>query len=264
MTAPDDHAAAEPEMSDTDGRDARSDSDTDGGAATAHTAGAPAPEGDPRRARDGRVGPTGEAESPSASAAPAEATAGTTAAAIEKRTPHELLDPGARPPPSLPRTGVFVDEPSLRAHVGDLLRVLLGHYEVDAWGSFTFPFRGARIFVTVGMSPTGPQVGVFSVTNLDLPLSPELAEFLVTANHRIGYGAFAYDRDNQAVWLRHMLVGATLDAPELHTVVGAIATTAAEAGDAVRARFGGRRFDDAPTAVQEATRPTPPSASGYL
>lgn len=172
------------------------------------------------------------------------------------------LQPGQPPR----RTGVFVDVPSLRAHVGDLLRAQLGGYEVDAWGNFTFTHDDARVFVTVGMSPVGPQVGVFSITNVDVDLTPALARFLVTTNHRLALGAFSYDPGSRAVWLRHTLLGATLDAPELHAAVAAVASTAADADDRIRERFGGRTFHDAPDDVQDSARPpeTRPGASGYL
>lgn len=178
-------------------------------------------------------------------------------------------------PPSPPRrTGVFLDPEDLREHVGGLLRVMLGGYQVDAWGNYTFVHDGARVYVTVGASPIGPQVGVFSVTNLDVELSPPLAAFMVTTNHRLGFGSLSYDAENQAVWLRHTLLGTTLDGPELQTAVAAIASTAAHLDDHIVEQFGGRTFDDAPEDVQQATRPpeTPQqpypddatNVSGYL
>jgi hypothetical protein len=180
--------------------------------------------------------------------------------------PHGLLTP--RPPR---RTGVFLDPEDLREHVGGLLRAVLGGYEVDAFGNFTFTHEGARIFVTVGPSPIGPQVGVFSVTNLDLRLTPDLAAFLLTTNHSLGFGAFSYDPGNQAVWLRHTLLGTTLDLPELQTAVAAIATTAARLVEPIQQRFGGRTFQEAPSDVQRRMEPPepvheerPPNASGYL
>lgn len=177
---------------------------------------------------------------------------------------HAAGGPGAQiersgqlPQPPMPprRTGVFLDPEDLREHVGGLLRVMLGGYQVDAWGNYTFVHDGARVYVTVGGSPIGPQVGVFSVTNLDVDLTPKLASFMVTTNHRLGFGSLSYDADNRAVWLRHTLLGTTLDGPELQTAVAAIASTAAHLDDVISEQFGGRTFDDAPEDVQQATRP---------
>ncbi len=179
--------------------------------------------------------------------------------------------PGLRPQQPPRRTGVFIDPDDLRTHVGALLRSVLGGYEVDAFGNFTFTHEDARVFVTVGGSPVGPQVGVFCVTNLDVDLTPALASFLLTTNHTLGFGSFSYDAPNRAVWLRHTLLGTTLDLPELKTTVAAIATTAARIDEHIRDRFGGRTFEDAPGDVQRGMEPPEPSqepgignASGYL
>lgn len=179
-------------------------------------------------------------------------------------TPRVMRHPDAPPPAPPQRTGVFVDVPSLRAHVGDLLRAFLGGYLVDAFGNMTFTHEGARVFVTVGMSPIGPQVGVFSITNVDVELTPQLAEFLLTTNHGLGFGAFSYDGDNRAVWLRHSLLGTTIDAPELQSAVAAVASTAAHFDEVIQAEYGGRAFRDAPSDVQDATSAPPPNAMGYL
>jgi hypothetical protein len=176
-----------------------------------------------------------------------------------------------QPPRPPRRTGVFVDPDDLREHVGSLLRAILGGYEVDAFGNYSFAHEGARIFVTVGGSPIGPQVGVFSVTNLDVDLTPDLAAFLLTTNHKLGFGAFSYDAENRAVWLRHTLLGTTLDGPELQSAVAAVATTAARLDRSIEERFGGGTFADAPDSVQRGVEPPqvdpdpgPPNASGYL
>jgi hypothetical protein len=167
------------------------------------------------------------------------------------------------------RTGVFVDPDDLREHVGQLLRAILGGYEVDAFGNFTFTHENARIFVTVGGSPIGPTVGVFSVTNLDIDLTAQLAAYLLTTNHTLGFGAFSYDDTNRSVWLRHTLLGTTLDGPELQSAVAAVATTAAHLDDRIRDRFGGRTFQESPGDVQRSVEPpgSPPGgpgATGYL
>lgn len=196
--------------------------------------------------------------------------------------PSEKLDGPRRPqavepghgvvPPRPPRrTGVFVEPEGLREHVGGLLRAILGGYEVDAFGNFTFIHDDARVFVTVGGSPVGPQVGVFSVTNLDVKLTPELGSFLLTTNHTLGFGSFSYDAHNHAVWLRHTLLGTALDLPELQAAVIAVASTAAAVDDHIRDDFGGRTFQDAPSDVQRRMEPPSPhdateapNAGGYL
>jgi hypothetical protein len=189
----------------------------------------------------------------------------------EVSTHHALARvAGAMTPPRPPRrTGVFLDPEELREHVGGLLRAILGGYEVDVFGNCTFTHDGARIFVTVAGSPIGPQVGVFSVTNVDIDLVPELSRFLLTTNHTLGFGSFSYDAQNRAVWLRHTLLGTALDLPELQSAVAAVATTAATLDTSIRERFGGRTFQEAPEDVRHGMEPPPPAgsvanASGYL
>lgn len=192
----------------------------------------------------------------------------------DRQDASAALEAIARPatPPRPPRrTGVFLDPDDLRTHVGGLLRTILGGYEVDAFGNFTFTHEGARVFVTVGPSPIGPQVGVFSVTNVDLDLTPDLASFLLTTNHTLGFGAFSYDPGNRAVWLRHTLLGTTLDGPELQSAVASVATTAARLDHPIRDQFGGGTFADAPDDVRRGVEPPQvepeppaPNASGYL
>jgi hypothetical protein len=251
----------------------------------------PAPDADgPAPDADGPApdadGPAPDADGPAAGGGPAagvrpgastaeqaaDGLEGPAASGHETSSALAALARSAASPPRPPRrTGVFLDAEDLRVHVGALLRAILGGYEVDAFGNYTFTHEGARIFVTVNPSPIGPQVGVFSVTNLEIELTPDLAAFLVTTNHTLGFGAFSYDSTNHAVWLRHTLLGTTLDGPELQSAVAAVATTAARLDHPIRDRFGGGTFADAPDDVQRGveppqvnTAPAAPNASGYL
>ena len=223
-------------------------------------------EEEPRRRRSQRSeGPTGTTDDEDASSpddpGPQDENGGEATSLAE-------VAPGMHPPRPPRRTGVFIDPEDLREYVGGLLRAILGGYEVDAFGNYTFVHEGARVFVTVGPSPIGPQVGVFSVTNLELELSPELGTYLLTTNHRLGFGSFSYDPQNKAVWLRHALLGTTLDGPELQAAVAAIASTAAAMDHEIRGRFGGRTFTEAPSEVQRRMEPPDPAGAaapgGYL
>ena len=177
---------------------------------------------------------------------------------------------GIEPAPPPRRTGVFVDVDELRAYVGTLLRAMLGGYEVDALGNMTFTAEGARIFVTVAPGPLGPQVGVFSITNIGVELVPDLAAFLLRTNHRMAFGAFSYDAEQGGIWLRHSLLGGTLDGPELRGAILSVASTASQVGDLIRDKFGGASFEDEPEDVQRSVHPPEPSndddvnAAGYL
>lgn len=184
---------------------------------------------------------------------------------------ERAAEQGVTPSPPPRRTGVFVDAGELRSYVSQLLRAMIGGYEVDALGNMTFTADGARIFVTVGAGPLGPQVGVFSITNIGVELVPDLAAFLLRTNHRMAFGAFSYDPERQGVWLRHSLLGGTLDGPELHGAILSIASTASQVADIIGDRFGGATFEEEPEDVRRDVHPPEPSgsedpvnASGYL
>ena len=142
------------------------------------------------------------------------------------------------------RTGVFLDPQDLRSHVSDLLRSIVGPHTVDPFGNFMFDHESVRVFVTVSGSPIGPIVGVFSVTNADLELDAGLATWLARTNHRLLLGTLSWDDDNDAVWLRHNVLGTYLDAPELQAAVRSVSTAAVAVASEVHERFGGRRFGD--------------------
>lgn len=207
-------------------------------------AGPVAPQGD-----DTTPDPPGDSGPDTAGDVPDEADDGE--AADQQRPGGSEVAPAARsqaPSVSRPepprRTGVFVDPQELRGHVSDLLRTIVGPHRVDPFGNFSFDHDSTRVFVTVSGSPMGPMVGVFSVTNTGLDLSSELSSWMATTNHALALGALSWDDDNNAVWLRHNLVGSHLDVVELQAAVQAVAATAAKLDDEIQTRFGGQRFTD--------------------
>lgn len=170
------------------------------------------------------------------------------------------LPAGAPRPPR--RTGIFVDPQDLRSHVSDLLRAIVGSHGVDSFGNFTFDHESARVFVTVSGSPVGPIVGVFAVTNTKLSLTPQLADWMARTNHRLLLGTLSWDDDNDAVWLRHNLLGSHLDAAELQAAVGAVATTAVQVATDVHEKFGGTQFTSDESTASSMTQPGDSSDDG--
>lgn len=202
-------------------------------------------------------GPDAEGDGPDA--------AGRRNAAGDGPTGGSEIAPAARSQtPSVPRpepprrTGVFIDPQELRGHVSDLLRTIVGPHRVDPFGNFSFDHDSTRVFVTVNGSPMGPMVGVFSVTNTGLELSSDLSAWMATTNHALALGSLSWDDDNNAVWLRHNLVGSHLDVVELQAAVQAVAGTAAKLDDEIQARFGGKRFTDRSDDQQQPGEGQPP------
>jgi hypothetical protein len=88
-------------------------------------------------------------------------------------------------------------------------------------------------------------VCVWSLTNVGLPGGPELARFLLIENANLIFGGFAFEPGRQAVAFGHTLLGSYLQRKELGVAIGAVARTADEYDDLIKARFGGRLFTEA-------------------
>jgi hypothetical protein len=134
----------------------------------------------------------------------------------------------------------------MRDRVRYILTDLLGPVEVDRDGEFSFRHDSARIFVGVRPFDEGTVVEVRAYTNIGVPPSPELYEYLaLNANAYVfGHlGAFE-DEGGMVVIFSHRLLGDYLDPEELKVAVAAVASTADEIDDEIRDRFGGRLFHE--------------------
>jgi hypothetical protein len=85
---------------------------------------------------------------------------------------------------------------------------------------------------------------VWSITNVGVRVDPELTRFLLTENRRLAFGGFGLDEARRSVVFAHSLIGDadSLARSELEAAVGAVATTADEYDDEIKARFGGSLF----------------------
>lgn len=132
------------------------------------------------------------------------------------------------------------------------LTKLVGRLQIDEDGDYTFTYDSARIFVGVRANELkqGVQstlVKVFSVTNVDVPVSPELYRHLAlrSADYLFG-GLCAVEYGTTArVIFRHTLLGDYLDPDEISAAVIMVAFTADDLDDEIMRLFGGRRFTDA-------------------
>ena len=132
-----------------------------------------------------------------------------------------------------------------RDRVRYILTDLLGTVEVDRDGEFSFRHDSARIFVGVRPFDEGTVVEVRAYTNIGVPPSPELFEYVaLNANAYVfGHlGAFEDGEGEIVVIFSHRLLGDYLDPEELKVAVAAVASTADEVDDEIQERFGGRLF----------------------
>jgi hypothetical protein len=148
----------------------------------------------------------------------------------------------------------------LRELIEAKLTEMSNRYLVDVNGNYIVGLESARIFVMPAWIPNGPTiVRIFAITNLDVPVTIELAAYLLGKNLEFILGGFALDADNGAVWLAHNLLGDSLTPEELEAAVAAIASSADVEDDEIKRRFGGRLYVESP---DESV--SPPPTPGYL
>jgi hypothetical protein len=130
-----------------------------------------------------------------------------------------------------------------RDRVASMLAALVGSIELSAAGDLSFPYESTRVFVNVRpLVDDSTVVNVFAFTNVDLVPSAELYEFVALHSGDFVFGHLSLDvtEGKGTLILRHTLLADYLDEPELNTAVRAIALTADDIDDELKAKFGGR------------------------
>lgn len=123
---------------------------------------------------------------------------------------------------------------------------LLQNVQIDREGDFNFRHGSAHVFVRV--APIGDEhtfVAVWAHTNLEVPASPELYQYIATGNQfRFGYMKCREEDGKVSIVFAHHLLGDFLDPDELKTTVVLVAQTADQIDDEIMTKFGGRRFHE--------------------
>ncbi|HEX2056745.1 MAG TPA: YbjN domain-containing protein [Actinomycetota bacterium] len=136
----------------------------------------------------------------------------------------------------------------------------LGGYLVDNHGNYVLGLQTARTFVVPTWLENGATVvRVFAITNLAVPVTAELTQWLLEKNLEFVFGAFALDVENGAIWFNHNLLGQFAAPEELEATIAAVIETANRFDDEIKSRFGGRLYVEG----AEDSVP-PPAAPGYL
>jgi hypothetical protein len=168
----------------------------------------------------------------------------------EERDRHPTPRPEGEPPEVV----------KLREMIEERLAGMFEGYLVDVHGNYILGMGSARIFVVPTWLDEGVTViRLFAITNLDVPVTPDLTRYLLAANLEFVFGAFALDADAGAVWFNHNLLGEFTAPEEFEQSVAAVAETADRVDLEIKERFGGRLYVETPT---EAV--TPPPTPGYL
>lgn len=130
--------------------------------------------------------------------------------------------------------------------VQSYLTAMAGSVSLDSDGDYSIRSGSARVFVRISAHPNGEVtlVNVWAVVLDNVPVTPELLEYVATDNSTI-FGTLTVSRRDDgsgALILRHMLLGDYLDAEELEYVVGGLAWSADNADNELAGRFGGEVF----------------------
>jgi hypothetical protein len=126
-----------------------------------------------------------------------------------------------------------------------------GDYEQDADGDYVVRRGSAVVYVRPLEWQQGQTlVRIWSVTNIGVRVDGELTRFLATENRSFVFGGFALDESGPAVIFGHTLLGDFLSREEVAQAVAAVAETADEYDDRIRARFGGRLPSQPGSALQ--------------
>lgn len=135
---------------------------------------------------------------------------------------------------------------ALRARVEGLLQEHFGTYAVDPEGDFSIEYESARVFVCPRpWQEEKTVVLLFSVTNVDIDVTPELTRFLLMENLNLLFGHFAVNVAERQVWFAHTLLGDFLDPEELVTALSTVAMAANKYDNIIQDRFGGRLYTEA-------------------
>ena len=136
-----------------------------------------------------------------------------------------------------------VDE--VKAKIQRILTDRFGSVRIDSDGDFVIPNDSAVAFV--GVRPWGEEV-VVHVTAfmlMDVPLSPELYEWVATEGSYF-FGHVRVKREEGAATgtliFSHCLLGDFLDKEEMLNALDSVAILANDLDDKLQSRFGGRRF----------------------
>lgn len=134
---------------------------------------------------------------------------------------------------------------AVKNKIFEILKDDFGELLTSENGDFTISYQSAKIFISPReWDNNQPIVRVFSIINVDVPLSFDLFKFIATENFKILLGSISYDEENMAVWIEHVLLGEEVSRESLITVISAIAVMADEYSNLIFKKFGGIKYTD--------------------
>ena len=154
-----------------------------------------------------------------------------------------------------------------REQVEKLLTELLKRApDRDDDGDYLIQMGDVRVVIAPRVAPGGPSiVRVFTITNVGVPITPELGLMLARLNFGLMFGRFALDAEHQAIWFDETLLGEHIHADELRFIIQAVAATADQWDDRLKQMFGGATHQDVLKGQTAQKLPAvKPGQGGYL
>ena len=171
----------------------------------------------------------------------------------EAKAPAAQINGGAKPPEGkdkLPKPrpkGEPEKVQKLRELIESKLAEMVDLYFSDDHGNYVLGIASARVFIVPTWIENGATiVRVFAITNLDVPVTPELTQWLLKKNLEFVFGGFALDTEAGAVWFNHNMLGDFAHPEQLEATLAAVAQTADQYDDEIKERFGGRLYVETP------------------
>jgi hypothetical protein len=158
--------------------------------------------------------------------------------------------------PELPASWSIVDisqedgpvialESVTRSRVQEMLSSIFGAVTVDEDDDFVVFDEGLPIYVGVHRQRDLILIQVFSYSNIDVPPSAELYQWVAMGASNLTFGRVqlvpSRDDETVRVLISHDLLGNYLDSEELALAVFGVSNNAKSSGTEVQERFGGRR-----------------------
>ena len=158
--------------------------------------------------------------------------------------------PAESPPPAAeqPDTQLLLLKDKVQRYLTDLA----GMIQIAPNGMFTLQMGSARVFIDcTAWRQTGKTlVSVQSPVLIDCVPSAELYEHIATHANDYLFGHLSADPQTDGsviVMFTHTLLGDYLDPDELKTAVLGVLSTVDQIDEDMKARFGGKRFQEGPS-----------------
>ena len=136
----------------------------------------------------------------------------------------------------------------VKEKVQTYLRELVGGFEVDKDGDYTFRHGSTRVFIDVDeWAGDHVAVAITAMVAADTPASPELFEYVATEGNAYRMGTLRAGKQEDGTvmtLLTHQLLGDFLDPDEFKLAVALLAEAADGADTEIVKRFGGRTFHE--------------------